>query len=157
MILKSWGLFQRHFCLPRIWGRVLTPVKPNSAGLVTFPDYTFPSTPFYVAPTLWNQWGPWALFDRLRGMPIPGSQFSGSGVKWESMGAKQKSPELQTKSEARVREQAKDMMSHGWGYRAKVRFQPKPIIVDKHWGEGYGARENAYSAVELERKEKNER
>ena len=90
-------------------------------------------------------------------MPIPGSKYIGNGIKWESMGAKLKSSDLQTKSEVLVREQAAEMMSRGWAYRAKVRFQARPIVVDKQWGEGYGARLNAYSTTDMEAKEKNRR
>ena len=148
-ILKTWGLFERYFCLPRIWGRVLTPNGYNDNGLMNFPDYTFPNTPYYVAVTFWNQWGPWAWLDRYRGMPIPSDELGANGVKWESMGAKLKDPDLQYASEVRVRAQAYEILQHGWGYRAKVRFQEKSLVVDKHFGPGYGSGENAYTEKEL--------
>lgn len=152
--LKAWGLFQRHLCLPRFRGRVLTPAESNAQGLVNFPDYTYPATPFYVAPTFWNQWGPFALFARVRGLPVPHQKFGGNGVLWESMGAKIKDPTQQSKSEAHVRKEAQELLSHGWGYRAKVKFQARSIIIDKHWGEGYGYRQNAYTDAEFAAKDR---
>ena len=151
-ILKAWGLFQRYFCLPRVWGRVLTPNEVNDNGVVNFPDYTFPNTPYYVAVTFWNQWGPWAWLDLLRGMPRPCAELGSNGVKWESMGAKMKDPSLQLASASRVRAHAYEILQHGWGYRDKVKFQPKSLVVDKHFGPGYGSRENAYTDKELEAK-----
>ena len=148
-LLKTWALVQRHFCLPRIWGRVLTPSELNSNGLVNFPDYTYPSTPFYIAPTLWNRWGPTAILLRLRGLPVPGPKYGSIGVKWESMGAKLRDATLQARSEAHVREEASLLLSQGWGYRANVKFQARPIIIDKHWGQGYGTREFAYTEEAL--------
>lgn len=128
---------------------MLSPAELNRRGLVNFPDYTFPSTPFYVAPTFWNQWGPLALTSRLRGKPLPHARFGGNGVLWESMGAKLRDPAQQSKSEARVRKEAQDLISHPWGYRANVKFQRRSIITDKHWGKGYGSRQNAYTDEEL--------
>ena len=121
---------------------------------MTFPDYTFPNTPFYVAPTIWNQYGPFALIDRVRSMPRPSPYLGGNGVKWESMGAKLKSEHLQHNSDARVREQAREMMWQPWGWRAKTKFQSKPLVIDRHWGEGYGSRDNAYTIAELKANEK---
>ncbi|KAA6406716.1 MAG: hypothetical protein FRX48_09439 [Lasallia pustulata] len=151
-ILKTWGLFQRYFCLPRVWGRVLTPAQVNDNGLMNFPDYTFPNTPYYVETTFWNQWGPWAWLDILSGMPRPSAELGANGVKWESMGAKMKDPSLQLASESRVRAQAMEILRQGWGYRAKVKYQPKSLVVDKHYGPGYGSRDNAYTEKELEAK-----
>ena len=85
-------------------------------------------------------------------MPRPCAELGANGVKWESMGAKMKDPSLQLASESRVRAQAYEILQHGWGYRAKVRYQPKSIVVDKHFGPGYGSRENAYTEKELEAK-----
>ena len=82
-------------------------------------------------------------------MPIPSDELGANGVKWESMGAKLKDPDLQYASEVRVRAQAYEILQHGWGYRAKVRFQEKSLVVDKHFGPGYGSRENAYTEKEL--------
>jgi hypothetical protein len=139
------GFAQRWLMLPRFKGRQLSPTKPNGNGLYNFPEYTFPTTPYYVAPTVWNRWGPLALIHRSRGIAVPGDEYYGNGVRWESMGARLKDPERQRTAELRVRANARILMDKGWGYRAKVNFQPKPLVADEKWGVGYGDRENAYS------------
>lgn len=142
-LLNLWRLFQKHLCLPRRHGRALTPSGPNANGKWNFPPYTFPATPLYVKKTVWNQWGPIAIINRLRGLPIPGSQFYSDGVCLESMGAKRNSPTIQAQVESRVCEQAELINKGPWGYRAKVNFQAWPVVKDL--GTGYGFSENAYS------------
>ena len=142
-LLNLWRLFQKHLCMPRGHGRTLTPNGPNANGKWNFPPYTFPATPLYVKKTVWNQWGPIAIINRLRGMPIPGSQFYSDGVSLESMGAKRKSPATQAEVENRVREQAELINKGPWGYRAKVNYQAWPVVKDL--GTGYGFPQNAYS------------
>ncbi|MCJ1457883.1 hypothetical protein MMC28_008252 [Mycoblastus sanguinarius] len=151
-ILKTWGLFQCYCMPPRNSRRVLSPTEPNDLGLFNFPDYTYPATPYYVKQTFWNQWGLTALINRLRGKPIPSPRFGSNGVAWESMGAKFPDEIRQSQAEARVRQEAVNLTSNPWGYRAKVKFQSRPIAVDKHMGPGYGSRENAYTLDELTRK-----
>lgn len=135
-----YGTFQRHFVLPRIWARQLSPTKPNSAGLWNFPNYTYPSSPFYNRATLWNSWGPFALIDRLRGLPIPGLKYDSQGTRWEAMGAKY--GQQQSRLERRIREQAEILQKAKPGYRAAVKFQPLPLI--KPFDAGYGTPEHAY-------------
>ena len=146
------GTVQRHLCLPRVNGRVLTPTEANEDGTVNFPAYTFPNTPYYVKPTNWNQSGLLATISQLRGLPIPSATWGGLGVKWESMGAKVPNAVAQSRTEAKVRVQAALLAAQPWGYRAKVNFQKKSICVDQYNGDGYGSRENAYTAEELEKK-----
>ena len=148
-VLKAWGQFQLHFCIPRTSPRILSPTAYNEHHLVNFPEYTFPATPYYVAPTWWNQNGPLAWVNWTRGKPLPGAEFGGNGVMWESIGAKRKDPEMQLKSEGRVRRQAEELMKNPWGYRAKVGFQAKPIVVDVHSGPGYGSPVNAYTKEDI--------
>lgn len=44
--------------------------KPNKYGR----NYVmiWEGAPFYVQPTIWNRWGPVALFKRVLGLPLPG-------------------------------------------------------------------------------------
>ena len=154
-LLNLWRFFHKHLCMPRGHGRVLTPSGPNANGKWNFPPYTFPATPLYVKKTVWNQWGPIAILNRLRGLPIPGSQFYSDGVSLESMGAKRKSPTAQAQVEIRVCEQAELINKGPWGYRAKVNFQAWPVV--KGLGTGYGFPQNAYSkTARADAKEMNE-
>ena len=47
----------------------------------------FDNEPWYVKPTLWNRWGPWAMLARVMGKPVPGdSGFGAGGYEIESVG-----------------------------------------------------------------------
>ncbi|KAI9732337.1 MAG: hypothetical protein M1834_001544 [Cirrosporium novae-zelandiae] len=142
-VLHILTIFERYFGVPE--HRILSPEYPNKNGLYNFPDYTYPSTPYYVAPTLWNRWGPIALLDRLRGLPVPSAEWGGDGIRWEKIGAVLRDPTLQKKSEKKVIHNAEVLMRADWGFRADVPFQNgKPLVVDQKYGEGYGSREFAY-------------
>lgn len=120
-----------------------SPTAPNpKTGLFNFPDYTYETTPYYVVPTWKNQWSPWAILNRLRGIGVPGPQYDSQGIAWEAMGAKRNTASKQQEAESRVRAQAKLLVEGEWGYRANVPFQPRPLI--KPLGLGYGSRENAF-------------
>ena len=142
-ILKAWGLFQRYFCLPRMSPCILT-ATTNANGTVNFPEYTYPATPYYVKQTLMNQYGPFAILNRLRGLPIPAPRFGSDGVTWESMGAKQANPERQHMAETRVLRKYPELMDNAWGFRPNINYQFKSIAVNKHMGPGYGSPLNAY-------------
>ncbi|KAI9828118.1 MAG: hypothetical protein M1832_003645 [Thelocarpon impressellum] len=139
----AFAFYQRWLCLPRLTRYVRSPEGPNpKTGRFNFPDYAFGATPFYVMPTIWNQWGPWALLKRLRGMPVPGLQYSSEGIAWEAMGAKRPTKAKQTEVESRVRQHAEILMAAPWGYRAPVGFQARPLV--RPLGLGYGSRAYAY-------------
>ena len=123
----------------------------NADGTVNFPEYTYPATPYYVKKTLMNQYGPFALLNRLRGLPIPGPQFGSNGVTWESMGAKQANPDRQSMAETRVLLKYPELMENAWGFRPCINYQYKSIAVDKHMGPGYGSPLNAYKLDALVR------
>ena len=142
-VLKAWGLFQRYFCLPRVSPRILT-ATTNPNGTVNFPEYTYPATPYYVKQTLMNQYGPFAILNRLRGLPIPGPQFGSNGVTWESMGAKQANQDRQVNSETRVLLKYSELKNNAWGFRPNINYQYKSIAVSEDMGPGYGSRKNAY-------------
>lgn len=123
------AFFQRWFCLPRIRSYRRTPTAPNpKTGLFNFPDYTYETSPYYVLPTVKNQWGPWAILNRIRGIGVPCSKYDSQGIAWEAMGAKRGTEEKQLQAENKVREQAKLLMKGDWGFRASVPFQPRPMV-----------------------------
>lgn len=141
--VRGLAFFQRWFCLPRRHPYVRTPSAPNpKTGLFNFPDYTYETTPYYVVPTLKNQWGPWAILNRLRGIAVPGPEYDSQGIAWEAMGARRPTAAGQEEAEARVRKQAELLKEAPWGYRANVPFQPRPLV--KPLGPGYGSREYAF-------------
>lgn len=123
--------------------RVLT-ATTNANGTVNFPDYTYPATPYYVKQTIMNRYGPFAILNRLRGLPIPAPQFGSNGVTWESMGAKQASVDRQLAAETRVLLRYSELMNHSWGFRPNINFQYKSIAVNQEMGPGYGSPLNAY-------------
>lgn len=143
-------MFQRYFCLPRISPRVLT-ATTNADGKVNFPEYTYPATPYYVKKTLRNQYGPFAIVNRLRGLPIPATKFGSDGVTWESMGAKQENTQRQLFIETRVLLKYSELMNNPWGFRPNINFQYKSIAVNQSMGPGYGSRKNAYQPDALVR------
>lgn len=150
IVLKAWGLFQRYFCLPRMSPRVLT-ATTNANGTVNFPEYTYPATPYYVKQTLMNQYGPFAILNRLRGLPIPAPQFGSNGVTWESVGAKQENIDRQLIAETRVLLKYSELTKNPWGFRPNINFQYKSIAVDPQMGPGYGSPSNAYKPDALVR------
>lgn len=145
-------MFQYYLCFPRLHRRILTPTSSNKDSTVNFPTYTFPATPYYVRPTAWNRWGPLALLNRLRGLPVPGPEFGGNGVNWESMGAVIPNPEKQSQAEGRVIANCKAFMKYNFGYRPVVNFQRKPIVVTPKYGIGYGWHVNTYKIEDVIRK-----
>ena len=136
-------MFQRYFCLPRMSPRVLT-ATTNANGTVNFPEYTYPATPYYVKRTLMNQYGPFAILNRLRGLPIPAPEFGSNGVTWESMGAKQDDVNRQLQAEDRVLRKYSELMNNPWGFRPNINYQYKSIAVDQYMGPGYGSPLYAY-------------
>lgn len=130
--------------------RILT-ATTNPNGSVNFPEYTYPATPYYVKKTLMNQYGPFAILNRLRGLPIPSPEFGSDGVYWETMGAKQDNETIQLYSEARVVSKYPDLMKNAWGYRPNIHWQYKSIAVSKQMGDGYGSPQNAYKPDALVR------
>lgn len=123
--------------------RILT-TTTNADGTVNFPDYTYPATPYYVKQTLMNQYGPFAILNRIRGLPIPAPQFGSNGVTWESIGAKQANKDRQLMAETRVLLKYSELMNNSWGFRPDINWQYKSISVNRHMGPGYGSPLNAY-------------
>lgn len=130
--------------------RILT-ATTNPNGTVNFPEYTYPATPYYVKKTLMNQYGPFAILNRLRGLPIPGPEFGSDGVRWETMGAKQANGNIQRRTERTVLDKRSELMDNPWGYRTNINWQYKSIAVSKDMGVGYGDVKNAYQPDALVR------
>ena len=128
--------------------RVLT-ATTNANGTVNFPEYTYPATPYYVKQTLMNQYGPFAILNRPRGLPIPAPEYGSKGVTWESMGAKQENVDRQLAAETRVLLKYPELMSNSWGFRPNINFQYKSIAVNQQMSPGYGSPLNAYKPEAL--------
>ncbi|KAI9834432.1 MAG: hypothetical protein M1826_002586 [Phylliscum demangeonii] len=144
-LLRLLAFYQRWLCLPRRRPYRRSPSAPNpQTGLFNFPDYTYETSPFYVRPTWANQWSAWAMLNRLRGIGVPGPKYDSDGIAWESMGARRPTEGQQSQAEVRVRAQAKVLMAAGWGYRACVPFQARPLVPPLTLG--YGSREHAFPA-----------
>lgn len=130
--------------------RILT-ATTNANGTVNFPEYTYPATPYYVKQTLMNQYGPFAILNRLRGLPIPAPRFGSNGVTWESMGAKQANNNRQLMAETRVLLKYSELMNNPWGFRTNINYQYKSIAVNQNMGPGYGSPLNGYKPDALVR------
>lgn len=91
-----------------------------------------------------NQYGPLAILNRIRGLPIPAPQFGSNGVTWESIGAKQANKERQLLAETRVLLKYSELMENPWGFRPNINWQYKSISVNRHMGLGYGSPLNSY-------------
>ncbi|KAJ6018285.1 hypothetical protein N7451_001664 [Penicillium sp. IBT 35674x] len=76
------ALFGSMLQLRRLYLRYVALPRPTFMRLDVFTDETnengrnmvlfYEGAPFYVQPTIWNRWGPVALFKRALGQPLPG-------------------------------------------------------------------------------------
>jgi hypothetical protein len=77
----------RYLCLPRLsYVKFFSEPDPRSGRVQHF-DYLV--QPYYIAPTLWNRWGPEALVTRILGGHVPGSggpQLFPQGFLFEDIG-----------------------------------------------------------------------
>ncbi|EGD98232.1 hypothetical protein TESG_05613 [Trichophyton tonsurans CBS 112818] len=63
----------RHLLLPRpYWRRAVRHSEEGDDGSSPHSVLAWDNMPYYVKPTLWNRWGPEALYTRLLGKPVPG-------------------------------------------------------------------------------------
>lgn len=99
--------------------------------------------PWWQERTFWNLWGPRALLRRLRGLPLPSSEYQSEGVPFEAMGAPHKHQATQSAIEKKVRENAATLEGGPYGYRPSVGFQANRLMspVD---GPAYGSDENTF-------------
>ena len=59
----------RHLHLPRFSPATHKSDKPDpKTGRYHFKEFVI--GPWYMPPTLWNRWGPWALIARIAGWPV---------------------------------------------------------------------------------------
>lgn len=125
----------------RFYDKTLTEVQ----GKMTFPHTPYDTMPWWQERTFWNLWGPRALLSRLRGLPLPSSEYQSEGVTFEAMGAPHPHPATQSATEKRVRENAAVLEKAPYGYRSAVGFQANRLLppVD---GPSYGSDENTFPA-----------
>lgn len=99
--------------------------------------------PWWQERTFWNLWGPRALIRRLRGFPLPSSEFECQGITFQAMGAPHKHPATQSAIEKRVVENAQTLETTPFGYRPAIGFQAARLMgpVD---GPAYGDVMNSY-------------
>ena len=90
---------------------------------MTFQHHPYDTLPFYLPATFWNRWGYGAFFRRIRGMPVPSSEYFGNGVTLEAMGVRQKSHKAQVAVENKVRHDAAILEKAPYGYRPAIGFQ----------------------------------
>jgi hypothetical protein len=144
-LLRLRAFVHRHLTLPRWYPYVRTTYSKNELGLYNFEATTYSTSPFYVKATFRSRWGLGALINRIRGFAVPGPMYFSDGVAWESMGARRNNKAKQQEAETKVVAQAKTLENAGFGFRAKVNFQPEPLV--KGLSLGYGDRINAYPAA----------
>jgi hypothetical protein len=72
--LRLRRLVLRYAALPRPWVLRNRKVSDDvgAGGRVQLCEYQ--AEPYYVAPTLWNRWGPLAWVKRISGLPVPGDK-----------------------------------------------------------------------------------
>ena len=77
----------RYLALPRLIPEITLSDPDPQTGRMHHTDYLM--EPLYVRPTVWNRWGPVALFTRLMGGHVPGApQFVPEGYLFEEIGPK---------------------------------------------------------------------
>ena len=63
--------------------------QPSKDGTYSFK--LMDAAPWYVKPTLWNRFGPWAWMARMMGLPVPGDEggkYWPKGYKTQDVGPK---------------------------------------------------------------------
>lgn len=111
---------------------------------MTFPHTPYDTMPWWQEASFWNLWGPRALISRLRGMPLPSSEYQSEGVPFEAMGAPHPHPATQSSIEKKVRENAEVLEKAPYGYRPSIGFQANRLLspVD---GPTYGIEMNTFA------------
>ena len=112
---------------------------------MVFPHTPYDTMPWWQERSFWNLWGPRALLTRLRGLPLPSSEYQSEGVAFEAMGAPHRHPGTQSAIEKRVRENATVLETAAYGFRPAIGFQANRLLppVD---GPSYGNEENTFPA-----------
>lgn len=95
---------------------------------MVFPHTPYDTMPWWQEQSFWNLWGPRALLRRLRGLPLPSSEYQSEGVPFEAMGAPHKHPVTQSSIERRVRENAAVLERAPFGYRPAIGFQANRLL-----------------------------
>lgn len=111
---------------------------------MNFGHTPYDTLPFYQERSFWNLFGYGALVRRLAGIPLPGPEFFGDGIKIEAMGAAQVSAATQAAVEQKVRKNAEILEKAPYGYRSAVGFQAGRLMARVN-GPEYGLRMNAFN------------
>lgn len=110
---------------------------------MTFPHTPYDTMPWWQEASFWNLWGPRAFLRRLRGLPLPSSEYQSEGVPFEAMGAPHKHPPTQSAIEKKVRENAAVLEKAPFGYRPAVGFQADRLLPPVA-GPTYGSDMNTF-------------
>jgi hypothetical protein len=110
---------------------------------MNFGHTPYDTMPWWQERSFWNLWGPRALVGRLRGLPLPSSEFQCEGVPFEAMGAPHKHPATQSATEKKVRENAALLENAPYGYRPAIGFQANRLIPPLD-GPTYGSDSNTF-------------
>ncbi|KAK2858369.1 hypothetical protein FQN49_004800 [Arthroderma sp. PD_2] len=73
-ILALRQLVARHLMLPRPYCLRVVRLSEDVDQAAPHNVLVWDNAPYYVKPTLWNRWGPEALYSRLLGRPVPGDE-----------------------------------------------------------------------------------
>ena len=76
--------FVRHFMLPR--KKIPTVFAPSANNDSRTQVVYWQMLPHYAPATLWNRWGPHAVYCRLFGLDLPGTQWASDGYRLEEVG-----------------------------------------------------------------------
>lgn len=160
-ILSFCGFIIHEFGLPRMSAYKRTPDAPNEKvkfisccancdldltnfqGLINFGHTPYDTMPFYQARNFWNLFGYGALLRRLRGLPMPSLKYQSDGTALEALGAHQITPEAQSATEQKVRENALAMQKGEYGYRSAVGWMNGRFIAPVE-GPEYGSETYKY-------------
>jgi hypothetical protein len=160
-ILSSCGFTIHEFGLPRMSAYKRTPDALNKKvrlvpaaqicdldltslqGLINFGHTPYDTMPFYQARSFWNLFGYGALLRRLRGLSMPGPKYQCDGTALEALGACQITPEAQSATEKKVRENALAMQKGDYGYRSAVGWMNGRFIAPVE-GPEYGSETYKY-------------
>ena len=84
--LELRGQLIRYFFLPRPWRFRKLLISERESKPNTYHKLEYVAEPWYVKPTLFEIWGPLALWRRLLGISLPGPKFQSDGYKIHEVG-----------------------------------------------------------------------
>lgn len=111
---------------------------------MTFPHTPYDTMPWWQEASFWNLWGPRAIISRLRGLPLPSTEYQSEGVPFEAMGAPHPHPGTQSAIEKKVRDNAEVLEKAPYGYRPSIGFQANRLLSPVE-GPTYGSDMNTFA------------